>query len=322
MGFFILLHHTIPIKPMNRYAQLFAHMACFAAYFIFGLNIVICKDIANAQVLSPFQLFTIRSVVVAAIFWILSAFTKKEHVPLHDLGKIFLASMLGIYITQLTFLKAITITRTIDLSIIGSLTPIMTMFVAAIFLKEPITWKKALGVFISFVGITILVLNSASVSSGVDSTSPLGVLLIITNCVSFALYLGIFRPVIERYSVITFMKWVFLFAALCSLPFTLRGLLTVNYLTIPTNVFWQIGFLIFFATFVAYFLIPFGQKSLRPTVISLYSYLQPIFAVTFSILTGVDTLSLPKVIALVLVLLGVYAVNRSRAAKQKLGIRN
>ena len=84
---------------------------------------------------------------------------------------------------------------------------------------------------------------------------------------------------------------------------------------IPGNVLWEIGYLIFFATFVAYFLTPYGQKFIRPTLVSMYSYLQPIIAAIVSILAGVDTLSWQKILASVLVVGGVILVSRSRAAK-------
>lgn len=293
---------------------LLGHIACFCAYFIFGLNIVFCKDIANSGAMSPFELFGLRSLVAAGLFWGASALGPRERVPWPDLLRMAAASVLGIVVTQLSFLKAITITRSIDLSIVGSLTPVMTMFVAAAVLKEPLSLRKVGGVLLSFAGVIVLIFNSASGHRGGDSTSPLGVVLVLINCLSFALYLGIFRPLISRYGVVTLMKWMFSTAALLSVPLCGHRLVAIEWSAIPSRVLWQIGFLIAFATFVAYFLIPIGQKHLRPTVVSMYSYIQPVIAVLISILVGIDSLTWPKVLAAVLVFAGVWAVNRSRAA--------
>ena len=141
-------------------------------------------------------------------------------------------------------------------------------------------------------------------------------MLLLINSLSFSLYLGLFRPLISKYSVITFMKWSFLFSLIVSLPISAKGLLTTDYAAIPGNVLWEIGYLIFFATFVAYFLIPFGQKFIRPTLVSMYSYLQPIIAAIVSIWAGVDSLTWQKVLSSVLVVGGVILVSRSRAAGQ------
>jgi len=112
------------------------------------------------------------------------------------------------------------------------------------------------------------------------------------------------------------MKWMFLFSLLFSLPFSAGKLLHTDFASIPPMVGWEIAYLVFFATFVAYFLIPFGQKRLRPTLVSMYAYIQPIVAALVSIWSGLDVLTWQKVLATVLVVGGVVLVSRSRAAGQ------
>ncbi len=299
---------------MNR-RQLIGHLACFGAYAIFGLNIIFCKDIANQGELSPTVLFTFRAACAAALFWLLSLFTKRERVPWRDLLGMLGASVLGLILPQMTFLYAISMTAPIDLSVVNSITPIMTMFVAAIFLKEPITWKKAGGVALSFGGVVWLILQSTH-TGGVEHSSPMGIALVVLNALCFALYLGICRPIIRRYSVVTLMKWMFLFALVLILPFSARGVATLDYAAIPGPVWWEVAYLVFFATFVAYFLIPVGQQRIRPTLVSMYNYLQPIIASVVGVALGMDRLTWMKVLAAVMVFVGVAVVNRSRARQE------
>ena len=298
---------------MNR--QLIGHLASFGAYAIFGLNIVFCKDIANQGELSPIFLFTLRAFCAGLLFWMLGLFTRREKVPAIDLLRMAGAALLGLVIPQMTFLTAITMTAPIDLSVVQSMTPIMTMFVAAIFLKEPITWKKAGGVALSFAGVLWLIFQSTH-AAGPVQTRPLGIVLTITNALCFALYLGICRPVIQRYSVVTLMKWMFLFAFLVSLPFSAKQVVALDYAAVPAKVWWEVGYLIIFATFVAYFLIPIGQQRIRPTLVSMYGYLQPIRASAVGIAIGMDRLTWMKLLAAVCVFAGVAIVNRSRARGQ------
>lgn len=297
-----------------KHDQLLGHLAVAGAYTIFGLNIVFCKDIANADAVSPMLLFTLRAIGAASLFWLLSLFLPKEPIAKGDIWLIMMASFVGLFVPQLTFLKAITISATIDASVMHTLSPIFTMFFAFLFLKEPITWKKALGVAVSFGGVLLLIFNSVHAEGAVSKTEPWGFVLLVLNSLSFALYLGAFRKLISRYSVVTFMKWTFLFALLLSLPFSARELVTTDFAALPHNVLWEIGFLVFFATFVAYFLIPFGQKRIRPTLVSMYTYLQPIIAAIVSIITGLDILTWQKLVATFLVFAGVYLVIQSRAA--------
>lgn len=293
------------------------HLAIFSAYTIFGLNIVFCKDIANCAVVAPIVLFSLRAIGASALFWCISLFTTSEKVDRRDLPKIAMAAFLGLFMPQITFLEAITMSTAVDTSIVSTLCPVFTMIFAAVFLKEPITFKKVGGVALSFVGVIVLILSSAHRANGVNNTSPLGFVLLFLNSISFASYLGIFRPLASRYSVITFMKWMFLFAMCYSLPFSLSGLFTTDYSAIPAKVIAEIGFLIVFATVVAYYLIPLGQKKIRPTLVSMYTYLQPMIACIVSVCSGLDKMDLKKFCSMVLVFVGVWFVNSSRSAEPK-----
>ena len=296
--------------------KLTGHLAALGAYTIFGLNIVFCKDIANSEAVSPVVLFTFRALGASALFWLLSLLMPREKVEKGDLPKIALAGFFGLFLTQMAFLLAIPMATAIDTAILSTLGPVFTMFFAYIFLKEPITGKKAGGVTLSLAGVIFLILNSVH-AGGASTSKPLGIILLLVNSLTFALYLGKFRPLIAKYSVVTFMKWAFLFCLLLALPFSAKGLIETDYAAIPVNVRWEIGYLVFFATFVAYFLIPVGQKHLRPTLVSMYSYLQPIIAAVVSIWAGLDTLTWQKCLATVLIVGGVILVSRSRAAAQE-----
>ena len=290
------------------------HLASAATYAIFGINIIACRDIAIDGGLAPIVLFVIRALVAGALFWIVSLIGPREKVPPRDLLKVAGAGIIGIFLPQLTFLHAIARTAPVDLSIITTITPILTMLFAALFLKEPITWKKVMGVFVSFGGIVWLILQSVAVGGGAESTEPLGVVLCIANCTIFALYLGTCRPLISRYSSVTLMKWMFLVSFIVSLPFALPQIAVTDFAAVPAHVWREVAFLVFFATFIAYFLIPIGQQRIRPTLVSMYGYLQPIIAIGVAIATGMDCLTVGKVAAALFVFAGVYIVNQSRAA--------
>lgn len=290
------------------------HLACAAAYVIFGINVVVCRDIATDGGIAPIVLFSMRALVAGALFWLASLFTKKEKVPWKDLLRLAGAGFLGLFMPQLTFLHAIAHTTPVDLSVMSTTTPIFTMFVAAIFLKEPITWKKAFGVALSFGGILWLILQSTFGGNGASETEPIGIAFCFANYIVFALYLGTCRKLIARYSVVTSMKWMFLVSFIISIPFTVPHLPSTDFMAVPSYVWWEIGFMIIFSTFIAYYLIPVGQKRIRPTLVSMYGYLQPIIAIAVAIWTGMDRLTFTKILAAMLVFTGVWVVNQSRAA--------
>jgi drug/metabolite transporter (DMT)-like permease len=296
-----------------NHSKLVGHIAIFIAYVIFGFNIISCKNLVSAHIISSMGLFCIRAIGATVCFWLVSLFLPKEPIDKKDFPKIFLASMLGLFLTQISFLTALNQTTPLDASILASLTPIFTMFFATFFLKEPLTLKKVGGVAISFGGVVLLILNSSLSANGIAHTQPLGVILMVLNGAFFGLYLGAFRPLVAKYSTITFMKWMFLFSTIVALPFVGKELTTINYNALSGRFLFDLAFTVFGATFIAYFLIPIGQKRLRPTVVSVYSYIQPIIAAVMSIILQMDVLNWQKILAAGLVFTGVILVNKSKA---------
>ena len=301
---------------MNNSSSKWGHLACFVAYAIFGFNIIGCKGLASDGLISPVALFCLRSIGAGLLFWLLSLFIPAEKVRRADYPRIFMASVLGFFLTQITFLMAIHDITPMDCSIVSSLSPIYTMFIAAVAIHEPITLKKAGGVALSFGGIIFLILNSVG-SGGPATTTSTAVLLMIANGLCFSLYLGIFKPVIQRYSVVTFMKWIFLFSTIMTFPWGGSELVNLDTHRFTGIYLWELAFLIVCSTFITYFLIPVGQKRIRPTLVSMYSYVQPIIAVVISICIGMDSLTWQKVVAALMVFGGVVMVNYSKSANSK-----
>ena len=294
----------------ERKNTIIGNLACFGAYAIFGFNIICCKNIALDGNITPMALFCLRSFGATLLFWIWSLFSAPhEKIDRADVWKIVLASFLGLFITQLSFLFAITQTTAIDASIMSTLSPIMTLVISAIVIKERITWGGIAGIALSLVGVFILIFNCVSIRSGADSTSVWGILGMIINTVCFASYVGIFKPVIQKYSVVTFMKWMFLFSSVMALPFCFSAFGQSNLAAVPADVMWQTVYVVVAATFVAYFLIPIGQKRLKPVIVCMYTYVQPVIAMVIALLMQIDHLTPLKLIASLFVFGGVALVN-------------
>ena len=300
---------------MTNKGSILGHSAAFIAYAIFGFNIIVCKDLTSGGLIPPLGIFTLRSLIAGGLFWLVSLFQPKEKVEKKDYIKIFAASMLGFLTCQVTFLVGIPHITPMDCSILTAMAPIYTMAVAAIAIKEPVTLKKSIGVAVSFAGIIYLIISRVTTPSGVTESTPFGIFMIILNSLSFSMYLGIFKPLIGKYSVVTFMKWIFLFSACVSTPLSLKGLINVDWAGIPTKHYAELAYLIICATFITYYLIPISQKRIRPTIVSMYSYVQPIIAIAVSIAIGMDTLTWQKILATILVFGGVAIVSRSRTAQ-------
>lgn len=298
---------------MTNKKSIIGHLSALIAYSIFGFNIIVCKDLTGEGLIPPLGIFTLRSIGAGGLFWLVSLFQPKEKIDRDDYIKIFAASMLGFFTCQVTFLVGLPHITPMDCSIMTAMAPIYTMVTAAIVLKEPISIQKAGGVALSLAGIIYLIISRGTVQSGASQSTPFGIFMIVLNVLSFCMYLGIFKPLIAKYSVVTFMKWIFLFSALVSVPLSSKALISVDWTGIPSIQYAELSYLIICATFITYYLIPIAQKRIRPTLISMYSYVQPIIAIAISIAIGMDTLTWQKALATVLVFGGLIIVTYSRS---------
>ena len=291
------------------------HLAMLTANIIWGLNAPIGKAVLDSGI-SALSLTTFRMVGAAVAFWIASIFTKREHVKSEDLMMLFFAALFGIVLNQGSFIFGLSLTSPIDASIVTTTTPIVTMIVAAIYLKEPVTNKKVLGIFIGAMGALTLILSSQGTASSGSSSSIWGDLLCLTAQISFAIYLTVFRNVIVKYSAITIMKWMFIYASMCFIPFSYRDVTAINFMEIKPEIYMGISFVVFGATFLSYLFVMIGQKSLRPTLVSMYNYVQPIVASFIAVAMGLDHFGWSKAGAIVLVFVGVYIVTQSKSKAQ------
>ena len=291
-----------------------AHIAILATNIIFGINISISKNVIQ-EYLGPYSLTFFRMLGACAIFWIVSFFLKREKIQGKDLLFIFCAGMFGIFINQFSFIQGLSMASPINASIIVTFTPIMTMLVSFLFLREPITWKKAIGVLMGCTGAITLVVTSHSASASSDG-SIWGDIFCLVSCLAYAIYLTAFKWLIVKYHPITLMKWMFLFSTIVSAPFCYNSVSAINYADIPLQAYLKIAYIVVGATFITYLLIPIGQKSLRPTTLTMYNYLQPLITTCIAVAFGLDTFGFVKTLAAVLIFSGVYAVIKSKSREQ------
>lgn len=295
---------------MDR-TRIVAHLSMFMACAFWGLMAPLGKD-AMTHGLDGISMVTFRVVGGACLFWITSLFTEKRHVPLRDKLMFAGAGLFGLVLNQCCYTIGLSITSPVNASIVTTSMPIFAMILSAIILKEPLTGKKAIGVLMGCSGALILILTSAAAVS--DKVGDIrGDLLCLGAQFSFALYLSLFNPLIKRYDVFTINKWMFLWASLMILPFTSVHMAGIEWDSVPVRTWVEAGYVVLFGTYLGYILTMIGQRTLRPTVVSVYNYVQPIVSVSASIVLGISMLQWSQALAVLLVFLGVWLVNKSRA---------
>lgn len=296
---------------MDNKKALTAHLCLFFSGAFWGLMAPIGKD-AMMHGITGIDMVTFRVGGACLLFWITSLFVKKETVASKDLVKLFFAGILGLVCNQCCYIVGLSLTSPINASIVTTSMPIFAMILSALILKEPITGKKAIGVLMGCSGALILILTSAAaISSKVGDIR--GDLLCLFAQFSFSLYLSLFSNVVKRYSLFTVNKWMFLFATILIVPFSANHVAAIDWPNVPALTWVETGYVILFGTYLSYILMMQGQRTLRPTVVSIYNYVQPIVSVVVSVLTGMGVFRWSHGLAVILVFSGVWLVTKSKS---------
>lgn len=292
-----------------------AHLSMFIAEAIWGFMAPIGKAAMNSG-FDGISVVSFRVAGAALLFWLASFIGPREHIPGRDIVKLAGAAVLGIVFNQCLFNIGLSITSPVNASIVTTSMPIFAMVLSFFILKEPITWKKALGVAIGCCGALILIFSSASAGNAKVGDIR-GDLMCLGAQFSFALYLALFNPLIRKYNVITVNKWMFTWASLFVLPFTTVHVSQLSWASFTAATWLEVVYMVVLGTFVSYLLSVVAQSVLRPTVVSVYNYVQPIVSVVVSVAVGMSVFTLPQGVAVVLVFTGVWLVIKSKSKRDE-----
>lgn len=300
---------------MKGMSQLKGHFSMLGANVMWGMMAPVAKMVMAGGLVAPLLMTDFRIFGAAILFWLTSLLLPREHVPLPDILRLAGAGMLGIVFNQGCYVFGVGYTYPSEASIITTTMPIWVMILAALFLGEPITWKKVGGIVLGGSGAVLLVMGGHGSSAGMNVTNPvLGDILVLTAQLSYALYLTLYKNFIKKYSLVTLMKWMFTFASLAILPFSLPTIIATRWASITMAEAAGVAYVVLGGTFIAYIFVMIGQKALRPTLVGMYNYVQPIVATSIGIWMGLDVMTPVKGIAVAMIFSGVLLVNLSKAA--------
>lgn len=295
----------------NKKQPLIAHLCMLCAGTCWGLMAPIGKD-AMLNGIDGIDLVSFRVLGGALLFWLTSLFTKKEHVPVKDILLLGCAGLFALVFNQCSYTIGLNMTSPSNSSIMTTSMPIFAMVLSFFILKEPITWQKAGGVLLGCAGAVIIITTSATAGNA-KVGNIWGDLLCMSAQLSFALYLSLFKPLVQKYSLFTVNKWMFTWATLLIWPFTLGHVSGIDFASVPMSTWWETGFVVFFGTYISYICMMVGQQTLRPTVVSVYNYMQPLVSVSVSVAVGLAVFKTSQALAAILVFSGVWFVVKSKS---------
>jgi drug/metabolite transporter (DMT)-like permease len=292
----------------------YAYIAATLVSIIYGVTFTVAKDVMP-QFVMPYGFILLRVAGSTLLFWSISFIGPKEKIETKDFPRIAAAALFGVALNMLTFFKGLSYTSPIMGAVLMCTTPLIVLVFSAILLREQMSTQKIIGLVLGLIGTAVLILYGKSMQNAPHAS--LGNLLVFINAISYGFYLIIVKKLMNKYNAFTFVKWIYTFGFLLVLPFGWHEFQAIAWPLIPLGIYYKIGFIVVFSTFLTYLLNLVSMRELKPTTIAVFIYLQPLFASVFAIGLGKDALSGIKILAAALIFTGVYLVTQSNAAKPK-----
>jgi drug/metabolite transporter (DMT)-like permease len=292
-----------------------AHLALLFVNVLYGASHVLAKGVMP-QFLSPNVFILFRVLGATLLFWLVISFIGREKIDKADYPRLIACGLFGVAINQLFFFHGLNLSSAFNSGIIMALNPIMVAILSFFLLKERVTLLRTFGIALGATGAILLTLKGATGKGD----SSLGDLFLFINSLSYAIYLVIVKPLMQRYKPITVITWVFTFGLgfVILFPPTLPQFIATNYSGFTLEIILKIGYVIVGVTFLTYLLTMFGLKYLSPTVSSSYIYTQPVtvilFAWLFAILNWSEdytgTITIEKIGYMLIIFTGVYITSK------------
>ena len=297
--------------------RLVVHTSLVLVSLIYGATFVVAKEVMP-DYLGPFGFIWVRVLTALALLAAVHyCFVGEKIQHRRDYGRLALCGFFGSAANMMMFFQGLAYTSPINASLIMTATPVIVLVVAALLLGDRITWQKALGILMGATGAIYLILNAPHQNAEIASSawSWLGDLLVLLNAASYATYLVLVKPLMQRYNPLTVVKWSFSFGLLYISPLGIPQVAAADWAAMPLSIYGTIAFVAVGTTFLAYLINAWALRYVSSAVVGSYIYLQPFFATIIAVILFQYGLTIWQVLFGLLIFAGVYLVNRPDSAR-------
>lgn len=288
------------------------HFALIAVQVMFGCSAVIGK--IALQAFPAFSIVGFRVGGGALAFGVLLSLKEKFWLdkPSHYFH-FALCSLFGVVLNQILFFSGLALTTATNTSLLAITIPVFALIVGAILKTDRLTARKIAGVLLASGGVIYLIDPAkASFTSG----TTLGNILVILNCLSYAIYIVISKKLIVYYGALKSIAWIFLLATIVNVPIGAVSMQSVNFAEVSTAAWLALAGVVIFPTIFAYYLNVWALTKVEPSIVAIYTYLQPLIGFLFAIFFLGEQFTTRVLTAAILIFSGLYLVTLRRKIKQ------
>ncbi|MFY8110240.1 MAG: DMT family transporter [Bacteroidia bacterium] len=289
--------------------KLKVHLALLLVSIIYGATFTLAK-LAMPLYIKPFAFILLRIMVaIVCIFIFHSIFVKGSIKDKKDLLPLLVSAVFGVAANMMLFFKGLSITTPINGAVLMLNTPVFVIIFAALVLKESLSIAKITGILIAGFGALMLM---GGTRFNFSSETILGDIYVTLNAIIYAFYLVYAKRLMKKYHPLTVTLYSFFFGFFMVLPFAYSEFSEVQFSILPDYIWGVLAFVTIGSTFLTYVLNAYALRHADSGLVGSYIYLQPVMAAIIAISSGKDTLSMDKILSMLLISFGVYLASQTR----------
>lgn len=280
------------------------HSALFTVALLFSANYIASK--LGMREFSPLAFAWLR-IAGAAIF--LTWFARNEApLPREERRHIVLFAILGVVVNAPLFLAGLALTSVQAAAILITTIPVFALGAAIVMGRERASANRIGGIALACAG-ALLVVGGESFTG--TWRSVLGVLMILVNCLSYALYLVVSKPVMSRLSAKLVVARMFALGTLFLLPIAAYPLWRQDWQSISAAGWLALALVIAGPTVIAYLLNAWALRHADSSVVAAYTYVQPVLATFLGMLVFGEHVRGIVILAAGMIFAGVWLAGRA-----------
>jgi drug/metabolite transporter (DMT)-like permease len=281
------------------------HIVLASAAFLFSINYIVSKYAMS--VFTPLSFAYTRVLGSAIVMQFVLRGDRSAPLSPDESRRVFGYAILGVVINQTFFLGGLSLTSAHVAAILITTIPVFALAAAIVLGREVPTVAKIGGIALAAAGALLVVGREGFEGTG---KSWIGDLLIVCNCLSYALYLVFSKPDMARLSARRVIGRMFAVGAVVMLPICAWSLVHEKWSAIPLRAWLALATVILGPTVGAYLMNAWALRHADSSLVAAYSYLQPVIAVVLAAIFLHEEIHTVALVAGAMIFTGVYVSGR------------
>ena len=262
---------------------------------------------------TPITVVILRLVISAILITIIAVFLKRlQKLRRKDLRLFILMAFFQPFIYFLGESYGLKYVSPTVAAVIVATIPLLTPLAAWYFYKEKIKWMNVIGLFFSFVGVGVVVLNGAFKLNA----SPLGVGLEFIAVFAAIGYVIVLKKLASKYNTLTIITYQNIIGIIFFLPLWLIiDFNTFIHTPFHPQAFRAIILLAVFSSTLAFVFFTQSVRQIGVTRSNTFINLIPVFVAVFSFIILNEELGVQKIIGIIIVVAGLFLAQLKQKSK-------